>query len=172
MKKIFILAAASLTAAVSFAGCADKNSSTKAPETPTAAVSTAAEQTVPTETETASTEPATAPAVTVHPDLKPAEGTYVYDKSKLLDSETTQACNDYAELLYEKYLINVAVVTVDKLEGQDAYTYAAEAYNDIYEGMGSGLLFLYNNATGTDILYKTGSCQTYISDDAEKEALF
>ena len=175
MKKIFILAAASLTAAMSLTACAGKNSSTApapAPQPQTGAVTASEETTTQPSSEETSAEPATAPAVTVHPDLKPAEGTYVYDKAKLLDSETTAACNDYAELLYEKYLINAAVVTVDKLEGQDAYTYAAEAYNDIYNGMGSGLLFLFNNDTGTDILYKTGSCQSYISDEAEKDAFY
>ena len=173
MKKIFLLATVSIAAALTISGCADKKSSTApSPQPVTQTVSGEADTDVTAQAENTTAEPATAPEITVHPDLKPAEGTYVYDSSKLLDSETAAACNDYAELLYEKYLINAAVVTVDKLEGQDAYTYAAEAYNDIYNGMGSGLLFLLNNDTGTDILYKTGSCQSYISDDAEKEAFF
>ncbi|MBQ1463678.1 MAG: hypothetical protein IIZ18_02610, partial [Ruminococcus sp.] len=46
------------------------------------------------------------------------------------------------------------------------------AYNTIYEGRGSGFLLLINNDTNYDSLYRTGRCQTYITDSDENEAFY
>ena len=175
LKKFFMLTSISLTAALISVGCAGKSSSTATPEPPTAAITqssdTAVTESTDSETATATTTAADNKPVIDH-NIKSAEGTYVYDEAKLLDSEAFKTCNDYAGMLYEKYLINAAVVTADKLDGQDPYAYAADAYDDLYEGRGSGLLLLLNNDTGRDILYTTGGCQSYITDEAEKEAFF
>lgn len=101
-----------------------------------------------------------------------AEGTYVYDKAQLLSSEDFRACNDYAGWLYNEYLINAAVVTTGDLGGKSPYDYAAEAYNEIYEGRGSGLLLLINNDTNSDLLYRTGCCLASIKKEDEDTAFF
>lgn len=135
------------------------------------------DKTVPTETVSADTTAASeTAAVTEHKPLErilePADGTYVYDNAKLLTSEVSSFCNDYAEYLYETHLINAAVVTADDLGGRAPEEFAEEAYNSIYEGKGSGLLLLINNDTNRDILYKTGSCLNNITLEAEKEAFY
>lgn len=164
MKKIFLLFFAS---GVMLVGCSvirsDRTDKKKDP--PTSAAS---------ETESAP-ENVTATATENKPVervLEPAEGTYIYDKAKLLTSETAAACNDYAEWLYENYLINAAVVTADDLGERSPEEFASEAYNEIYKGSGSGLLLLINNATNQDILLKTGSCLSNISADDEKDAFY
>lgn len=104
--------------------------------------------------------------------VETAEGTYVYDKAQLLSSEDFKACNDYAGWLYNEYLINAAVVTASDLGGKSPYDYAAEAYNEIYQGRGSGLLLLINNDTNNDLLYKTGCCLASIKQTDENTAFF
>ena len=157
MKKIFI---ALFLSGVLISGCSVKKAeSSEKGEIPTASdVSASAE-------EATENKP-------VERVLEPAEGTYIYDKAKLLDAETIAACNDYTEWLYKNYLINAAVVTVDKLGERSPEEFASEAYNEIYAGKGSGLLLLINNDTNQDILLKTGSCKSNISEEAEKDAFY
>lgn len=157
MKKFFI---ALFISGVLISGCSVKKSeSSEKGEIPTASnVSASAE-------EATENKP-------VERVLEPAEGTYIYDKAKLLDAETIAACNDYTEWLYKNYLINAAVVTSDKLGERSPEEFASEAYNEIYAGKGSGLLLLINNDTNQDILLKTGSCKSNISEEAEKDAFY
>lgn len=101
-----------------------------------------------------------------------AEGAYVFDKAALMSAEDAKACNDYAGWLYNEKLINAAVITVNDLEGKAPYDFAAEAFDDIYEGKGSGLIVLINNDTNIDVVYKTGSCFASIGEKAEENALY
>lgn len=161
MKKIFIML---FLSGALLAGCSVKRSGrTEKSNIPT--VSDASASTESAAEEATENKP-------VERVLEPAEGTYVYDKAKLLDAETIAACNDYTEWLYKNYLINAAVVTADKLGGRSPEEFASEAYNEIYAGKGSGLLLLINNDTNQDILLKTGSCQSNISEEAEKDAFY
>jgi len=105
-------------------------------------------------------------------DIKPAEGTYVYDYAKLLNSDDFSECNNYAELLYENFLINVAVVTTDDIEELTPEQYAEDVYNKLYGGRGSGFLLLINNDTNQDYIYKTGGCLASVPDEAQSEAFY
>ena len=104
--------------------------------------------------------------------VESADGTYVFDKAGLLSQVDLKACNDYAGWLHDEKLINSAVVTVSELNGKTPYDYAADQFEEIYEGRGSGLVILINNATNEDIVYRTGSCFTSISQSSEDNAIY
>ncbi len=106
------------------------------------------------------------------PELEHAEGVYVYDNANLLNKEDFDECNDYAEFLYENYLINTAVVTVSSLDGHTPAEFAEKSYNELYDDGESGLLLLINNDTHVDFLCKKGNCVEYISEDDEKSAFY
>jgi len=152
----------------SLCGCAGKKSGGDVPAT-----------TAPTASENSSAVVTTALQITTSPesqpemrDIKPAAGTYVYDNANVLDTQSFSACNDYTGWLYEEYLINAAVVTASDLGGKTSYEYAAETYEKLYSGRGSGLLLLIDNVSGSDILYKTGSCARYILDSDQNEVFY
>ena len=105
-------------------------------------------------------------------NVEHSKGTYIFDKASVLSTEDIQACNDYAGWLYENKLINAAVVTTNDLEGKSPWDYAVDSFNEIYEGKGSGLIILINNATNEDIVYRTGSCLTNISEKSADNAMF
>lgn len=105
-------------------------------------------------------------------EVRAAEGTYVFDKAGILSPEAVKACNDYAGWLYNEKLINAAVLTVSNLGDKSPYDYAADAFADIYEAKGSGLIILINNATNEDIVFKTGNCFTNISDKEQENAVY
>ena len=104
--------------------------------------------------------------------VEPQDGVFIYDKLSRLTNTEYDECNTYARMLYNSYLINTAVVLTDDLKGMEPEAYAAKAYNDIYGGMGSGLLFLVNNETHEDILYKTGECLRFIDEVSERDELY
>lgn len=120
---------------------------------------------------TTTSEAITEPPITER-HFEAAEGNYIYDNAKILDKDVFSYCNDYCEWLYENYLINAAVVTTSELGGVTPEDYAANAYADIYDGKGSGLLLLINNDTNKDYIYKTGSCLNRIDSESEKEAFY
>ena len=105
-------------------------------------------------------------------EVEAADGTYIYDKANILDAETVKACNDYAGWLYKEKLINTAVITVNDLEGKAPYDYAADEFNKLYEGKGSGLVILINNDTNYDSVFRSGACLYGISDKAEQNAVY
>ncbi len=108
----------------------------------------------------------------VSPKLEHAEGVYVYDNAKLLNKKDFDECNDYAEFLYENYLINTAVVTASDIGGHTPEEFAEKSYNELYDDGESGLLLLINDDTNVDFLYKKGNCSEYISEDDEKSAFY
>lgn len=168
-------AAAVLTAAMTIiSGCSLKK--TDKAEDVSAAVSTTVttEEAVSEEAsaEAVSTEKATEAPKKADDKLKAETGKYVYDLAHLMTDEQKKACEDYISTLYSKYMLNAAVVTSSDLGGKAPYTYAAEAYFTIYGGEGSGLLFLINNDTNEDHLYKTGTCTHTIGAEEEKTALY
>ncbi|MBR4628134.1 MAG: TPM domain-containing protein [Ruminococcus sp.] len=169
MKKNIFCSALLISIAVAGCGCSLKKSSSGS-EKPAPATAPTATAELTTE---GMTEKVTAPEIepSKH-EITPTAGKYVYDEAKILSQDVYNECNDYAAMLFDKYLINAAVVTTDKLEGKSPYDYAAAAYDDIYEGRGSGFLLLINNDTGDDILYLTGSCETYVTAEAKNEAFY
>ena len=104
--------------------------------------------------------------------IEPAENVYVYDGAEVLNKTDYAQCNKYVQSLYEDYLINTAVVTVDYLGEKTPEEFAIESYEKLYEGRGSGLLLLINNDTYQDYLYKTGSCIKAITDETEKNEFY
>lgn len=100
------------------------------------------------------------------------EGVYIYDKAASLTNTEYSECNEYAAMLYKEYLLNAAVVITNDLEGMTPDEYAAEAYDNIFSGMGSGMLFLINNESQNDVLYKAGHCQRFIDEVAERDELY
>lgn len=104
--------------------------------------------------------------------VAPQSGVYIYDKAGTLTNTEYSECNEYAAMLYKDYLLNAAVVITNDLEALTPEEYAAEAYDNIFSGMGSGMLFLINNATQTDVLYKTGHCQRFIDNVSEQDELY
>ncbi|MCR4637836.1 TPM domain-containing protein [Ruminococcus sp.] len=105
-------------------------------------------------------------------EVRAAEGSYVYDKAGILSPEDIKACNDYAGWLYNEKLVNAAVITVNELGDKSPYDYAAEAFADIYEAKGSGMIILINNDTNEDVVFKTGNCLTNISDKAQENSVY
>lgn len=161
MNKFSVLLAAVCSAAILLSGCSDKDN-----DGSNSSMSTAG-----TTAELASSAEVTEPPV-IERDIEPAEGTYIYDNAGILSADAVSECNNYCEWLYENYLINAAVVTTSSLGEHSPEEYAANAYIDIYEGKGSGLLLLINNDTNKDYLYKTGSCINSIDEETENEAFY
>ena len=173
MKKSLFLTAMIVSAASLISGCSFSKTSKVGEKSTSSAVSETQSVTDEAAQEESSAEKPTPPALEPsRHEITRADGVYVYDEAKILSQEDSAACNDYCEMLYEKYLINAAVVTTSELAGKSPYDYAAESYDDIYNGRGSGLLLLINNATGSDILYLTGSCGNYITQEMQKEAFY
>ncbi|MDO4863618.1 MAG: TPM domain-containing protein [Ruminococcus sp.] len=126
----------------------------------------------PAETTMAPIEAVTAAPLPDISGLDPAEGTYVYDSAGVLTAEQRVELDSYCEKLYRERLVNAAVVIADDIGGKTPYEFADERYTEIYEGRGSGLLLLINNDTGSDYLYRTGSCLKAIPDGADSIAFF
>lgn len=104
--------------------------------------------------------------------VAPQQGVFIYDKAASLTNTEYSECNEYAAMLYKEYLLNTAVVITNDLEGLTPDEYAAEAYENIFSGMGSGMLFLINNESQEDVLYKTGHCQRFIDNVSEQDELY
>ncbi len=182
MKKIYLLIISMICVSAVFCGCSGKEDSPESSSDNSISESeTTAEPhpegnqqdvsaSVPDGAgESSSTEPENHP---LERNIQPAEGTYVYDYASVFSAEDFSECNDYAEWLYENFLINTAVVTTDSIEGLTPEQYAGDVYNTLYGGRGSGLLLLINNDTNEDYLYKTGSCLNSIDDNAQANAFY
>jgi len=168
-----ISAAALLLAIMAISGgCSFKKTEKAEDVVPTAAsVSEATEEESNTEA-ASSGEKATEPPAKNDDQLKAEPGKYVYDLAHLMNDEQKKSCEEFVDGIYRDYMLNAAVVTVSDLKDKAPYTYAAEAYFTIYGGDGNGLLFLINNDTNEDFLYKTGICTHNIDTEAEKTAFF
>lgn len=149
-----------LIAVLVTAGCSDNNSVNYSSENDTAF------QTTAIVTEAVITQPAEEKLVSV------SENNYIYDNAKILSDEDLKECNNYAGWINSKLMLNTAVVTTNKLENLTPEKYAEKCYNEIFQGMGSGLLLLINNDTNKDYLYKHGTPTIYITEQAEKDAFF
>ena len=164
MKKIFSAAIFIVSAAI-FCGCAHKTE--KADNGNASGVS---------ETQTGNSQtPDTVENITsesvVPENPVSVSGQYIKDYAGIMDSEAAAACNQVISELNSSRMINAAVVTVNKLDGAEPYDYASRCYNQIFGSDSSrGLLFLINNDTNEDILYKAGGIN--IDPEAEKNAFY
>ncbi len=169
LKKTFVFLFTLIFASSVFAACSDsdKDKSKNNPadssslEIPETEGTTAAE---PGTTDVQGTEAAQ--------DLEKIEGTFVYDRSGILSESESDECNKYIGSLYDKYLVNAAVVLTDDLGGMTPDEYAEKSYNDLYGGSGSGFLLLINNDTNKDRIYKTGSCLVSISEKTQADEFY
>lgn len=175
MNRIFILAAVTVSLSAVMCGCSGKDDLSEPPAQSVSEIDNV------TETNDVSDDGnfTSAPETTTEPenhelqrDIQPAEGTYIYDYAGVLSAEAFAECNNYAEWLYETFLINAAVVTTDDIEGLTPEQYAEDAYSELYGGRGSGLLLLINNDTNEDYLYKTGSCLVSVSEDTQANEFY
>lgn len=167
MNKIFAAAILTLSAAI-FCGCAHKTEK-------------ADNGNVPGSTEIQTREISSADAAenmtseSVVPDIPEnsasVSGQYIIDYAGIMDSEAVAACNQVISELKSNCMINASVVTVNELDGAEPYDYASRCYNQIFGNDSSrGLLFLINNDTNEDILYKAGGIN--IDPEAEKNAFY
>ncbi len=168
MKKIFSAAILSLSVLM-ICGCTKKTEKADNGDTP-------ANATIQTETTTTKvldrvpvTEPETTtvrktPASTISSD-------YIKDNAGIMSDEDIRQCDQLITELSSSRMLNTAVVTADDLGGDEPYNYAAKCYNEIFgSDKNKGILFLINNDTNEDILYKSGIMT--IDPDAEKNALY
>lgn len=87
---------------------------------------------------------------------------FVFDDGKILTEGEYDLLNSYTAWLAKAFKINAAVVLTDDIEGQEPSDYAESYYNDIYKG--DGVLFLVNNDTNEDYLYRKGRPAEFITD--------
>ncbi|MBQ8959623.1 MAG: TPM domain-containing protein [Ruminococcus sp.] len=177
MRKFSFLIALSLAAGLFLAGCGEKPaesfvSSESSPESSEDGGGQGSSDMSLSDEESSEEIPPVTESLPQVDDLEPAEGTYVYDNADVLSSEDFSACNDYASHLYKNYLINAAVLTAKSLGGKSVYDYAADAYDTLYEGRGSGLLLVINEDSGSDYLFRSGSCAVFVDDDTVNSAFF
>ena len=113
------------------------------------------------------TQPPTEPP---YQTVTPSAEKFVYDYADVLTEDEENECSEYARYLYSAYLVNTAVVTSEKIGDYSPYEYAQYAYDQIYQGRGSGLLILINNDSFNDYIYTTGNCKKFIPKDSIKIA--
>lgn len=167
MKKIFSAAILTLTA-VMICGCAKKTEKADNGDTP-------ANATIQTEATTKVLDrvPVTEPEATTVRKIPEStiSSAYIKDNASIMTDEDIQLCDQLISELRSSRMLNAAVVTTNDLGGDEPYNYAAKCYNEIFiADKNNGILFLINNDTNEDILYKSGIMT--IDPDAEKEALF
>ena len=105
-------------------------------------------------------------------EVEEADGVFVFDNAGVLDPAALKACNDYAGWLYKEKLMNTAVVTVNDLGGKAPYDYAAEKFNELYGGKGSGLVVLINNDTNADAVFRSGACLYSVEQKEQDDAVY
>lgn len=88
---------------------------------------------------------------------------HILDLCKALSSKETDELNTYAAWIEKTFKVRVAVVITDDLEKSAPDKYAKNIYSELY-GKEAGILFLVNNETGNDIIYRKGYPSNFISD--------
>lgn len=94
---------------------------------------------------------------------------FVFDDAGVLSANELKNLNTYTAWLAKTFKINAAVVITDNIGDKEPDKYAEEYYSDLYSG--DGFLFLLNNDTNTDYIYRKGFPSKFINDD-DIEMLF
>lgn len=94
---------------------------------------------------------------------------FVFDDAGVLSANELKNLNTYTAWLAKTFKINAAVVITDNIGDKEPDKYAEEYYSDLYSG--DGFLFLLNNDTNTDYIYRKGFLSKFITDD-DIEMLF
>ncbi len=157
-----------MISAMIFCGCANKTEKADRGNTPDASEIQTDSVTAPDTTEIMTSE-SIVPEITESPVSAPNK--CIKDYAGIMDSSDVAACEQVISGLKSDCMINAAVVTVNRLDGAEPYEYASRCYSQIFGNDSShGLLFLINNDTNEDILYKAGGIN--IDPEAEKEAFY
>jgi len=90
------------------------------------------------------------------------ENTYVFDESVILTDGEYDALNTYTAWLSKTFKINAAIVLTDDIGESEPADYASNFYESNYSG--DGLIFLINNDTKEDYIYRRGVPAKFISD--------
>lgn len=90
------------------------------------------------------------------------ENTCVYDDSLVLTDAEYDSLNSYTAWFSQTFKINAAIVLTDDIGDSSPEEFAKNYYENYYSG--DGLLFLINNDTGNDYLYRKGVPAKLISD--------
>lgn len=91
-----------------------------------------------------------------------AENANVFDETLILTDGEYEDLNDYAATLAQTYKINCAVVLTDDIGDSEPSDFAKNFYESNYSG--DGILFLINNDTNNDYLYRQGAPSKVITD--------
>lgn len=94
---------------------------------------------------------------------------FVFDDAGVLSANELKNLNTYTAWLAKTFKINAAVVITDNIGDKEPDKYAEEYYSGLYSG--DGFLFLLNNDTNTDYIYRKGFPSKFITDD-DIEMLF
>lgn len=94
---------------------------------------------------------------------------FVFDDAGVLSADELENLNTYTAWLAKTFKINAAVVITDNIGDKEPDKFAEEYYSDLYSG--DGFLFLLNNDTNTDYIYRKGFPSKFITDD-DIEMLF
>lgn len=94
---------------------------------------------------------------------------FVFDDAGVLSANELKNLNTYTAWLAKTFKINAAVVITGNIGDKEPDKYAEEYYSDLYSG--DGFLFLLNNDTNTDYIYRKGFPSKFITDD-DIEMLF
>ncbi len=92
------------------------------------------------------------------------ENTNVYDETLILSDWEYDDLNSYAEAIAQDFKMNCAIVLTDDIGDNEPSEYAKNFYESKYSG--DGILFLINNDTNNDYLYRRGVPSKIISDSA------
>ncbi|MGN0614440.1 MAG: TPM domain-containing protein [Porcipelethomonas sp.] len=115
------------------------------------------------------------PQETTEEQLKPrdreadTDSQYVFDDGGILSDGEYDSLNSYAAWLSRTFKINAAVVLTDDIGGSEPADYAKNCYESNYTG--DGILFLINNDTKEDYLYRRGFTAGFMTD-SETQMLF
>lgn len=91
------------------------------------------------------------------------ETEFVFDDAGVLSDEEYESINTYTAWVAQTFRINASVVITDNIEEKSPEEFAKEYYERLYDG--DGVLFLLNNDTNYDCLYRAGTPARFISDE-------
>lgn len=90
--------------------------------------------------------------------------THLFDLCKALTDKENEMINTYALHISDTYHLNASVLITDNLEESEPSEYAENCYKELFENT-PGFLFLVNNETGNDYIYRNGYTSLFITDE-------
>lgn len=90
--------------------------------------------------------------------------THLFDLCKALTDKENEMINTYALHISDIYHLNASVMITDDLEDSEPSEYAENCYKELFKNT-PGFLFLVNNETGNDYIYRNGYTSLFITDE-------